>query len=99
MFNHIVHITVMIRVLEAYQYQRGLVVGHVDGGVPLQHADVALQLPHGVLQALLAVLLGDGVGDHGQPLVLPVQVLPVLLQALRCSGETQSSTNHSIVYI
>ena len=68
-----------------------LVVGHVDGGVSLKLADVVFQLPHGVLQALLAVLLSDGVGDHRQALVLAVQLLPVLFQALRCSGESQSS--------
>lgn len=61
----------------------GLVIGDVDGLVALDEVDVLLQLLHLQLQALLPVLLGGGVRDDRQALVLMMQLLPVLLQALK----------------
>ncbi len=55
-------------------------LGNVDHSVPLNQLNVLLQLLHGRLHPLLPGLLGGRVCHHAQPLVLVVELLPILLQ-------------------
>ena len=60
-------------------------IGYVDGLEPLDALHVVLQLLHGRFETLLVGLLGQVglVCDQWEALVLLVQLIPALLQALR----------------
>ena len=66
------------------------VVGDDDDRVLLDEVDELLQLVHPRLEPLAPVLLGQGVGQEGQTLVLVVQVRPVGPETLKPNAESTS---------
>lgn len=71
-----------------------LVIGYVDCLEPLKEVDVVLQLLHRHFEAILVGLLRHGVYDEWEALVLMVQLIPILLQALN-SGYTEGKPSLS----
>lgn len=71
-----------------------LVIGDVDGLKPLEEVDVVLQLLYCHFQTFLVGLLGQAVRDEREALVLTVQLMQVLPQALH-SEPTWSNTQLS----
>lgn len=68
-----------------------LLTGYVDGPEPLEELNVVFHLRHLGLQLLSVGLLGHGLGDQREALVLVVQLVPGPPQTLDTDTRTSSA--------